>query len=46
MKFEAVTAISALYEEAHCAYCIGACVGQTALSSVKGKRRIDITFSQ
>jgi len=29
-----------LYEEAHGAYWVGAWVGHTALSSVKGRRRI------
>ena len=46
MKFEAITAISALYEEAHGAYWIGAWVDHTALPSVKGKRSIYIKFSQ
>ena len=46
MKFEVVTAISALYEEDHGACWIGALVDHTALPSVKGKRKIYITFSQ
>jgi len=46
VKFKGVTAISALYEEAHIAYWVGAWMDHTALPGEKGKKRIYITFSQ